>query len=363
MYKQVIQLSFMVLIVVTALGCSPAVEPTTVERFSVTDSLIQKLVIDTVQQANAHAELNFSAKIIADEERQALIYPMVSGSVTTVPVKIGDYVKKGQLLASLLSAEMAGFEKDVVAADAERSVARRNTAHIRQLYSTGLASSKELEEAQHDLKVKEAEVQRTAAVLKLNGGSRSGQYAIVSPISGYIVEKHINANMQLRPDNDNPIFSVADLSTVSALVNIYESDIPKIQTGDEVQVTLLSYPDRAFKGKINKIYNFLDAEQKVINARVSISNPELIMKPGMLATAAIQSRSNINLPVVKSRGIIFDDDRSYVLALDTSNKVKIKAVEISRKTAGLAYISKGLEAGERIIASKQVFIYESLKNQ
>jgi cobalt-zinc-cadmium efflux system membrane fusion protein len=362
MYKQIIYISFTMLIMATALGCSPAVEPSTVERFRVTDSLIKKLLIDTVQQANAQSELSFSAKIIANEDQQALIYPMVSGTVTTVPVRIGDYVKKGQLLASLSSAEMAGFEKDLVSARADLSISKRNVENLRQLYNSGLASSKELEEAQHDFSVKEAELKRTASVLKLNGGSRSGNYAITSPISGYIVEKRVNSNMQLRPDNDNPIFAIADLSKVSALINIYESDIPKIKEGDDVQLTLLSYPDRAFTGKINKIYNLLDAESKVINARVSIENPDLILKPGMLATARINSRSNIDLPVVRSRGIIFDDNRNYVLTLDSASNVKVKEVQISRKTAGLAYISKGLDAGERIIASKQVFIYESLKN-
>jgi cobalt-zinc-cadmium efflux system membrane fusion protein len=355
-------LTYLIVVIVTAMGCSPAVEPSEPAKFSVTDSLIRKLQIDTVQQANAHAELSFSAKIIADEERQALIYPMVSGTVKQVSVKFGDYIKKGQLLASISSVEMVGFEKDLIAATADLTVAKRNVDNVRQLFNSGLASSKELEEAEQDRQVKEAELKRTAAVLRLNGGSRSGSYAINSPISGYIVDKQINSNMQLRPDNDNPIFSVADLSTVSALINIYESDIPKIQAGDEVQVTLLSYPDRAFTGKINKIYNLLDADSKVIHARVSIANPDLTLKPGMLATAKIQSRSNINLPVVKSRGIIFDENHHYVITVDAASKVKIKEVEISRKTAGLAYISKGLEAGERIIASKQVFIYESLKN-
>jgi len=362
MHKYISNITFTLLVLLGIQGCSPTVEPSTVERFQITDSLIKRLNIDTVQQANAHAELSFSAKIIAEEERQALIYPMVSGAVKTVSVKIGDYVKKGQVLASLTSAEMAGFEKDAIAADAELLVARRNVENLSQLFSSGLASSKELNEAQQDLLVKEAELKRTNSVLKLNGGSRSGNYAVTTPISGYIVEKQITSNMQLRPDNDNPIFSVADLSTVSAMINIYESDIPKIQMGDEVQISLLAYPDRVFTGKINKIYNLLDAESKVINARVSIANPNLILKPGMLATAKIQSRSNINLPVVRSRGIIFDDNRSYVLTVDAASKVKIKEVEISRKTAGLAYIGKGLEAGERIIASKQVFIYESLKN-
>lgn len=362
MHIRVSYISYLCLMIFVAIGCSPNVEPITAKRFEVSDSLIKRLLIDTVQQANANVELSFSAKIMASEDKQANIYPMVSGLVKNVSVMVGDRVAKGQQLASLESAEMSAYEKDVVAADAALANARRSLEQTEKLYGSELASGKELEEAKNDFLVKTAELNNAKAVLKLNGGDSGGAYSIVSPISGFIIEKNVNSNMQLRPDNDQVLFAIADLSTVVALINIYESDIPNIKEGDEVQIALLSYPDRTFSGKINKILNVLDNDSKVMNAKVSISNPELILKPGMLATARIQSRSSINLPVVSSRGIIFDDNKNHVLVLDEAGKVKIQAVEISRKTAGKAYISKGLNPGQRIIASKQVFIYENLKN-
>jgi cobalt-zinc-cadmium efflux system membrane fusion protein len=230
------------------------------------------------------------------------------------------------------------------------------------LYSSGLASARAVEEAKNDFLVKQAEDKRARSILKLNGGNSSGKYSILSPISGFIVEKNISSNMQLRVDNNQHLFAIADLSSVTAMVNIYESDIARIKEGDEVKVSILSYPDQTFTGLINKVYNTLDKDSKVMNAKVSISNPKLLLKPGMLATVKIQSKSGTNLPEVTSRGIIFDEDRNYVLKLTASNKIKIQQVEISRKSADKAYISKGLEAGDRIIASKQVFIYESLKN-
>lgn len=354
--------SYSWLIIITALSCKSSVEPVAVKQFEVTDSLISKLLIDTVQQANKLNQLSFSARIIADEERQAFIYPMVSGTVTNVAVRIGDRVKKGQVLAILASAEMAGFEKEVVSSAAELRNARRSLQEAEQLYSSGLASARAWEEAKNDFLIKEAEDKRARSILKLNGGNSSGQYSIVSPMSGYIVEKNVSSNMQLRADNDENLFAIADLSSVSAMVNIYESDISKISEGDEVKVSILSYPDRTFSGIINKVYHTLDKDSKVMNARVSILNPELLLKPGMLATVKIQSKSGINLPEVLSRSIIFDEDRNFVLKVSAANKVKVQEVEISRKTADKAYISKGLEAGDRIIASKQVFIYESLKN-
>jgi cobalt-zinc-cadmium efflux system membrane fusion protein len=362
MHKRLTYITFLTLMLLQMLSCNPAVEPVVSEQFQVNDSLLKRLLIDTVQQANTASELNFSARIIPDEDKRAAIYPMVSGTVQNVPVMIGDYVKKGQQLASIASAEMAGYEKEVIAAEAELATSTRNLTQTESLYSSGLSSGKELEEAKNEVRVKQAELARANSILKLNGGNRSGRYRITSPIAGFIVEKNINSNMQLRPDNDQAIFTVADLSQVSALINIYESDIPKIAEGDEVSISLLSYPDRSFSGRIDKIFSVLDADSKVINARVSLSNPDLILKPGMLATAKIQSRSGVNLPVVNSRGIIFDDNRNFVLLVDNSSKVKIQEVKLSRQNAGRAYIAEGLAAGDRIIASKQVFIYESLKN-
>ena len=346
----------------TAFSCKTAVEPVVVERFEMNDSLYKRMLIDTVQQANRQRELSFSAKIIADDERQALIYPMVSGTVKNISVRIGDEVKKGQVLATLVSAEMAGFEKEVVSSAAEFSNSKRSLQEAEQLYSSGLASRKELEEAKNDFLVKQAEDKRATSILKLNGGNNSGKYSIVSPISGFIVEKNINSNMQLRVDNNQSLFAIADLSFVSAMVNIYESDISKISEGDDVKISVLSYPDTVFTGTINKIYSMLDKDSKVMNARISISNSDMVLKPGMQAMVKIQSKSGINLPEVSSRGIIFDENRNFVLKLNAANKVEIQEVKISRKTADKAYINEGLNAGDRIIASKQVFIYESLKN-
>lgn len=343
-------------------SCTGTKESSPKEQFAITDSLISKLLIDTVEQANNRTDLSFSAKIMADEELKADIFPMLSGTVRSVPVKLGDRVSKGQVLAVMSSSEMAGFDKEVIAAAAELRNASNTLKQAEELFKSGLSSARELEEAKNDYQVKLAEDKRSKAILKLNGGSSNGSYTIKSPLSGFIIEKNVTSNMQLRSDNDKNLFTIADLSSVWAMINIYESDISSIKDGDEVSISLLSYPEKEFNGRIDKIYNMIDNESKVMNARVSIENPLYALKPGMMATVKISAKSDINLPVVNSRGVIFDENKNYVLLVDANNKVNIQEVEIGRKTANKAYISKGLNAGDRIVASKQVFLYESLKN-
>lgn len=333
------------------------------EKFAINDSLISKLLIDTVQQADNRTELSFSAKITANEAFLTAVFPMLSGTVSRLNVKLGDQVNKGQLLATITSSEMAGFDKEAISAAAELDNAARNVKQAEEMFKTGLSAARDLEEAKNDFLIKKAEDKRAKAILKLNGGNDNGNYSIRSPLTGFIIEKNISPGMQLRPDNDKNLFTIADLSSVSAMINIYESDISRIKEGDEVSIAILSYPEKEFAGKIDKVFNMIDNESKVMHARVNISNPGYLLKPGMMATVKVSAKSGINLPVVNSRGLVFDENKNYVLLLDKHHKIQIREIEIGRKTADKVYISKGLDAGERIIASKQVFLYESLKNQ
>ncbi|MBB6239024.1 cobalt-zinc-cadmium efflux system membrane fusion protein [Pedobacter sp. AK013] len=353
------------IIAVTSLlfACTEHKTATPRDKFAITDSLINRLLIDTVQQANSKTEIVFSAKIAANEERRSELFPMVSGTVNSVKVRLGDQVSSGQTLATLSSSEMAGFDKEVIAANAELKNAERSVKQAEQLFQSGLSSAKELEEAKNDYQIKKAEVKRASSVLKLNGGSSAGLYAIKSPINGFVIEKNVTQNMYLRGDNDKSLFTIADLANVWAMINIYESDISRVKAGDEVSLSTLSYPDKIFSGKIEKLYNQVDQDSKVINARVVIQNPGFLLKPGMLGTVKVSANSAIDLPVLNSRAIIFDENKNYVLVLDQDHKVKIQEIEIGRKTADKAYISKGVNAGDRVIASKQVFLFESLKTQ
>jgi cobalt-zinc-cadmium efflux system membrane fusion protein len=331
------------------------------DKFVLTDSLVNRLLIDTVSSPNSETDLSFSAKIAPNEETTARIFPMVSGNVRAVPVKLGDRVTKGQVMATMGSPEMASFDKDAISSSAELRNAARSVKLAEDMYKSGLSSARDLEEAKNDYLVKQAEDKRSKAVLNLNGGSTNGSYTLRSPISGFVIEKNVNSNMQLRPDNSQSLFTVADLSTVWGMINIYESDIASIQQGDDVKISILSYPDKVFTGKIDKIYNVLDADSKVMNARVSIPNPGYLLKPGMMATVQIVAKTNNDLPSINVNDIVFDANRNYVMVLDKVKKIRIQEITIERQSGERAYISKGLRAGDRVVASKTVFMYESLK--
>lgn len=331
------------------------------QKFQVTDTLLRSLLIDTVKEASALSEINLTGSIAPDENKTVKIFPMVSGVAKDVNVQLGDVVSRGQTLAVMKSAEMAGFTRDYISAEADLRSAKRAFESTQDLYKSGLASQKDFEQAQSDYQKAVAENKRAGEVVNINKSNTEG-YIVRSPISGFVIEKNLTDNTQVRADNSTNLFTIADLSDVYVLINIYESDIANVQTGDPVKITTLSYPDKVFNGKIAKVYDMLDPDDKVVKARVKIANPGNRLKPGMFASVIIKAKSGENLPVINTRGLIFDNDKNYVVVVDGKAHARIQQIDIAKKVEDRAYIRTGLKPGDRIVASRQVYLFESLKD-
>lgn len=330
-------------------------------RFEVTDTLLNSLLKDTVKEASALTQITLTGSIAPDENKMVKIFPLVSGVAQDVHVQLGDVVQKGQTLAIMKSAEMAGYTKDYISSTADIKNTKRILESTQDLYKGGLASQKDLEQAQSDYDKAVAEGKRAGAVISINKSNENG-YEVKSPLSGFVVEKNLNNSTQVRADNSQNLFTIADLSTVYVLVNVYESDISKLQTGDSVKITTLSYPDKVFTGKIDKIDNMLDPDNKVMHARIKIENPGNLLKPGMFANILIKAKSGESLPVISANAIVFDNDKNYVIVIDGKAKVHIQPIEVAKTVEDRAYIRSGLKPGDRIVASRQAYLYESLKD-
>lgn len=362
-YKIHIIFSFIIVALATQ-SCHHADAPEQKDAaFQVTDTLLRSLLIDTVKDANAISQITLTGSIAPDENKMVKVFPMVSGVAQDVHVQLGDAVQKGQTLAIMHSAEVAGFTKDYVSAAADLRSTRRAYESTQEMYKGGLASQKDVEQAQSDYEKAQAESKRANAVVNINGNGAQG-YVIKAPISGFVVEKNVNSATQVRADNSQNLFTIADLSSVYVLINVYESDISNVKQGDLVKITTLSYPDKIFTGTIDRIDNMLDPDTKVVHARVKINNPGNLLKPDMFANVLIKAKSGEDLPEINANTLIFDNNKNYVIVVDGSKaKVHIQQVTVAKKVEDRAYISNGVKAGDRIIASRQVYLYESLKDQ
>ena len=159
------------------------------ERFVISDSPLKTLQIDTVQACQLVNSITLTGKVAFNENNVSKIYPLVSGTINDIKVMVGDYVNKGQVLAIVNSPEMAGLSNDLINAQTNLEVARKNADATNDMYKSGLSSGKDLLAAQASYEQARSESNRVTRILKINGGNTQGENVIRAPISGFVVEK------------------------------------------------------------------------------------------------------------------------------------------------------------------------------
>jgi len=351
-----------VLLFVALPGCksTPEAAPSEKQKFVLPDSLAKTIEIDSVANSKVVNSITLTGKIAFNDDNVVKLFPLVSGNIQDIKVMLGDYVTKGQTLAVIRSSEMAGYSNDLITAETNVSVAKKNLEATKDMYKSGLASARDSLSAEASYEQAQAGLQKAQRVLSLNGGSKEGIYQVKTPINGFVVEKLATNNMSIRPDNSSNLFTISDLKNVWVIANVYESSISLISPGDSVNVTTLSYPGKVFRGKVDKIMNVLDPTNKVMKVRIVLPNPGYLLKPEMFASVMLNTTLNRNMLSVPGTALIFDNNQYYVLVYKSPSDISIRPVQVSNTVGDRTYISGGLSEGEKVIGSQALFIFHEL---
>jgi len=307
-------------------------------------------------------ELSFYGKITADNNKMIEVYPVVGGNVTKVYVELGDYVKKGQLLATIRSTEVAGFEQELEDAKNDVLVAKNNLKVAQELFEGKLNAERDVIEAKSQFDKAQSQLQRIQETYQIYNIKKGAVYEVRSPLNGFVIEKKINQDMLLRNDRSDNIFDIAEISDVWAIANVNESDINQVKLGYDAAVTTLSYPDKVFKGKVDKIFNIIDPETKAMKVRIKLHNQDYLLKPEMRANIQLSFIESGQMLSVPSPAIIFDKSRYFVMVYKDRHNIETRPVELFRTVGDVAYISSGLQEGEKVITHNQLLVYDALND-
>ena len=353
-----------VIIALFLTSCSKQEAPkeTAPKGFELSNTTLESLTTAKAEFKNIEDTYNFYGKISADRNSYIDVYPLVGGNVMSVNVELGDYVRKGQVLATIRSTELADVQKDVSDAKTDLLVAQNNLRVAKEMYEGKLTTEREVLEAKSHVQKAQDQMQRSAAISTVYNVKKGNLYSVLAPINGYIVHKDINKDMQLRSDRSENIFDVANTTNVWAIMNVNESDIDKISLGMTAQVSTLSYPDKVFDGKIDKIFKIIDPQTNAMQARVVLDNANGLLIPESKATIKVSKSENASALSVPSKAVIFDDDRSFVVVFKSRTDVKVKEIKVLKQLGDVTYITEGLAEGENVITNNQLLIYRSLKN-
>jgi len=357
-YKLIIGIA---LVCLSIASCKKEVEnPETNTSFALSDAMLKTTTTAVAQTQPVKNELSFYGKITADNNKMIDVYPLVGGNVIKVNVELGDYVRKGQVLATIRSTDVADFEKQSIDAKGDLLVAKNKLKVAQELFDGKLNSESDVFEAKSEVNKAQSQLSKIQETYKIYNIKAGSIYEVTAPISGFIIQKSINQDMLLRNDRSENIFDIAEISEVWALANINEIDINKVKLGIDADVTTLSYPDKVFKGKVDKIFNVIDPETKAMQARIKLHNPDFMLKPDMNANIKLSYNEGKSMIAVPSKAIVFDKSKNFVMVFKDRHNIETRQVEVYSVVGDVTYISNGLKENEKVITNNELFIYRAL---
>lgn len=321
---------------------------------------IQEFGIEVVTagpgQLDQYAEL--PGEIVLNADRLAHVVPRVSGIVREVHKNIGDMVKTGELLAVLESRELADAKATYLANSERETLAQSNFMREERLWQKKVTSEQEFLNVRQALT--EARIARNTAEQKLHALGCSEQdlkilsakpdnaythYLMEAPFAGTIIEKHLTLGENI--DSSAEVFTIADLSSVWVDINVYQKDLVAIRAGQTVLIEI-GHGIPSVSGEIAWVGPLVGEATRTAKARVVLSNPEGILRPGLFVTAKVATASTSAVILIPKSALQSFEERTVVFVKDEDG-FEPRPVEIGRQNATQVEILSGLEAGQSYV--------------
>ncbi len=345
-------------------GCTDKTPTSGVEdqQYCLDESFKEKLEFQAATVQPVTEGIHLTGVVETNPDKVIHFISLVGGVVSKTYFSLGEEVKKGQVLADLRSTELSSLKSEQENINIQIQVAQRRLQSVQSMYEDGISSEKELLEAQSELDIFKAEGQKIASNLDIfSGSAERGVFQIKAPTSGIITAKSIASGSHIIAEGE-PLFTISDLNEVWVMVDIYATNVQHIETGMDVNISILSYPDTIFKGKIGAISQVLDSEARVVKARVVLENKDLRLKPGMMVDVIALKDKNINAIGIPTDSLVFDDNQNFVVVYKEDCDLEIRKVEILSSNNGTTFIDTGLSENDRVVSKNQLLVYEQLNN-
>ena len=319
--------------------------------------LRQRLSVQPVTSEDIQRRLVAPAQVEAEPTRMAKISPPLAGRVVKLFVHFGDTVKPGSPLLTLDSPDLVSAQSDALKAKSALAQSDRNLARQKDLRAHGIGADRDLEQAQTDRDTAESELERTnmrLGLLKAGNGSIGGPLTVTSPIAGRVIDL-ATAPGQYQNDPAAVLMTIADLSTVWVTASVQEKDIRRVAQGDEAAAVFAAYPGESFVGHVLFVGDLLDPDTRTIKVRVAFLNPESRLKPGLFANVTFRSKA-VPEVVVPTSAVVISGERSTVYVEVEPWTFERRTIEVGDQLKDRIVVTKGLEAGARIIATNAVLM-------
>ncbi|HEY6337028.1 MAG TPA: efflux RND transporter periplasmic adaptor subunit [Candidatus Sulfotelmatobacter sp.] len=308
----------------------------------------------TAVEYKAAPALNVTGVVQPDIARAVPVISIASGRVVELKARLGDTVKKGQVLLRVQSSDVSGAYQTYLKAQNDERLARIQFERAQLLYDKGAIAKSALEQADDTEGDAKADLTAATEQLKLLGIDKdhpSGIVDIVAPMSGVISDQQVtNASGIQGLSSPNP-FTISDLSYVWVVCDVYENDLDAVKVGQFADIRLNAYPNQVFKAHIDNILPVLDPNIRTAKVRLEVENPGM-MRIGMFVTATFYGKTPEAHAAVPAAAILHLHDREWVYApLGNGHFKRLEVVTGNMLPGKQQEIVSGIKPGDHVVSN------------
>lgn len=325
-----------------------------------------KIVTEKVELQDVDDTVLASGKVAFDDQKVLHVFSPVTGKAVKVFAQLGNHVKKGDVLAAIESPDIGNATADVGKARAALLNAESDYMRQKELRELGSVSQKDYEIAASVYRTTKAEMERAEqkAALFRHGNIVGQTYMLRADLEGEVFYKNVSSGSevagQYTGQNPSEIFTIGDADQVWVLADVFEVDIPRVKLDSKVVVTVPSWPDRAFNGKVDWISSALDPTTHATRVRCTFDNKDRALKPEMFATVKISVDVKKAIAIPRSAVLRLGDQ--LVVFLDRGDKdgkekfERLPVVVDEGEGSKWLTVDHGLSIGDRVVTSGAILL-------
>src|SRR5216683_1123086 len=305
------------------------------------------VVLGKVESKPVNTELRFYGNVQVDERRQAYVQTRFAGWIRKVYADAtGNFIGKGKPLFTI-------YSPDLVATEQEYLIAKKNSESLQRSGVSGVASGAASLLTAAKERLLQWEVSPSEIEKLDQGGKPITDLTIYSPVSGYITDKKALPNMYVQPET--MLYTVADLSDVWVLAQVFQSDAGKIKPGDSAEITVDAYPGRVFNGRVDYLLPQLDMNTRTLPVRLVFPNPGLKLRPGMYVNVSVRPPMGRQL-VIPAAAAFHSGTKNLLFVYQGEGSIEPREVDFGPQVGDELVIAKGIKAQEQIVTSANFLI-------
>lgn len=316
------------------------IDPVTVQNMGVRTAI--------AKTATLSHEIRAMGRVAYDEEHITRLHPKTEGWIEKLFIdKTGTTVKTGTMLLSIYSPQLVTSAQEYLLA--LKSLQTLENSPFEDISFGAKQMAKAARERLEFLDVPEHQIRD----LEQTGDIKKNIH-IHSPFNGVVINIGAREGQHVSPATE--LYMLADLTKVWVFADVFESDLPWVNVGDKVEMTLTGIPGKVFKGSLSYIYPYAEAKTRTIKVRLVFDNEDLLLKPDMFANVTINTKRQANAITIPSEAIVRSGERDQVFVVREQGKFEPRTVKVGLTAEGLTQITEGVDVGEEVVTSSQFLI-------